>query len=138
MAYLSYTEYTALTRASNPVEKTDFDAYEEAAEVVIDSYVFDAIQRFDLLENDRYTSKIKKAVTLQVDYIRATCETAEEYAASDKEEASHSVSVGETSESVTYIHDGKDSANKASGGSKVAPLAVALLTKIKAIGRSVG
>lgn len=137
MAYLTYEEYSKLSLAKEKVEEDVFEAYETYAEAVVDSYTFDVIGRKSLMEDDYYSEKVKKAVAYQIDYMASVTEDASEYAQkTEKKVSSQSLSVGETSETISYSYDNSDNGNRTAGGVKVAPLAVALLGKVKALGRS--
>lgn len=138
MAYLTYEEYSKFSLAKEPVEESLFEAYETYAEAVIDSFTFYAIEKNSLLEDDYYSEKIKKAVAYQIDYMSNISESVLEYAQeAGKKVSSQSLSVGETSENISYSYDNSDNGNRTAGGMKVAPLAVALLGKVKALGRGI-
>lgn len=138
MAYLTYEEYTSLSLKKEKVSEDLFIAYEVYAEGIIDSFTFDVIAREDLMNEEYYSDKIKKAMAYQIDYMTSTTDDASVYAEeSGKKVSSESVSVGETSESVSYSYDSGVENNRTAGGIKVAPLAVPFLNKVKAIGRQV-
>lgn len=138
MAYLTYEEYKKLSLKKEVVTKDLFTAYEVYAEGVIDSYTFDVIGRESLMDDDYYSDKVKKAMAYQVDYMTTATDDASTFAESaEKKVSSESISVGETSENVSYSYDNSNNGNKATGGIKVAPLAVSVLSKIKALGRQI-
>ena len=138
MAYLTYEEYTALSLKKEQVSEDLFLAYEVYAEGIIDSYTFDVISREFLMNEDFYSEKIKKAMAYQIDYMTSATDEASTYAEeAGKKVSSESISVGETSEKVSYSYDSSVESNKAAGGIKVAPLAVPFLGKVRALGRQI-
>lgn len=138
MAYLTYEEYTALSLKKEKVSEDLFLAYEVYAEGIIDSYTFDAISKESLMDEDFYNEKIKKAMAYQIDYMTSATDEAFTYAQdAGKRVSSESISVGETSENVSYSYDSSVESNRAAGGIKVAPLAVPFLGKVRALGRQI-
>lgn len=138
MAYLTYDEYTALSLKKEQVSDDLFTAYEVYAEGVIDSYTFDVISKESLMDEDFYSEKIKKAMAYQIDYMTSATDDASMYAQdAGKKVSSESISVGETSENVSYSYDSSVESNKAAGEIKVAPLAVPFLGKVRALGRQI-
>lgn len=138
MAYLTYGEYTALSLKKEKVSEDLFLAYEVYAEGIIDSYTFDVISRENLMDEDFYSEKIRKAMAYQIDYMTSATDEASTYAEdAGKKVSSESISVGETSENVSYSYDSSVESNKAAGGIKVAPLAVPFLSKVRALGRQI-
>ena len=147
MAYLSYEEYKELSLV--PTEKrlseSLFEAFEIYAEVVINSFTFDAIEKYKLLIDDYYAPKVKKAVAYQIDYMNDEDSNSDSSLSTFTKEgekviSSHSVTVGETSESISYDNgavnsNGNSLENRASGGLKVSPIAVPILAKVRALGR---
>ena len=139
MAYLTYEEYRAMSPQSK-VSEDDFEILSSISEDVIDAFVFSAISRYGLIDDERYWNAIRKAIARQVDYIHA-CGGVEAYVdeAGKGELASESVTVGNTSESRSYVQGtGGMKAAMAGSGLRLSPLAVPLLKPIQAIGRQVG
>ena len=69
MAYLSYEEYKELSLVPDEKRLSEslFEAFEIYAEVVINSFTFDAIEKYNLLNDEYYAPKVKKAVAYQID-----------------------------------------------------------------------
>lgn len=149
MAYLSYEEYKelSLVPAEKRLSESLFEAFEIYAEVVINSFTFDVIEKYKLLNDDYYAPKVKKAVAYQIDYMNDEDNNLDSSLSTFTKEgekviSSHSVTVGETSESISYDNsalnsNGNSIENRASGGLKVSPLAVPILAKVRALGRGV-
>lgn len=150
MAYLSFEEYKKLSLETSDDKKLSenlFEAFEIYAEVVVNSFTFDAIEKYNLLNDEYYAPKIKRAVAYQIDYMNDDESSSDSSLTSFTKEgekviSSHSVTVGETSESVSYDNsaintNGNSIENRASGGLKVSPLAVPLLAKVRALGRGI-
>lgn len=139
MAYLTFEEYRKLSPQSK-VSEADFEVLSSIAEDVIDAFTFHAIPRYGLIDDEAYRDDIEKAVVRQVDFIVA-CGGAESYVAMAGvgETASESVTVGNTSESRSYVQGtGGLKATMTEEGLRLAPLAVIPLRRIQAIGRQVG
>lgn len=137
MAYLTYEDYKKLAfDKNNLLDEDTFDSYEIYAEAVVDGFTFDVISKESWMLNDTYySSKIKNAVCRQIEFMSNEESSISEY---EKKEgsnvSSYSVSVGGTSESVSY-NSTSDFSNFSVGGVKIAPLAVSLLSKLRAKGR---
>ncbi len=131
MAYLTYSEYTEAVKS--PMSEADFDVFEAMAEEVVDAYTFDAVERYGLMSSDIYAKRIKKAVAYETDTIADT----DGATVTEREIASRSVTVGETSESVTYVTNGQGDVTTLVNGIMLSPVARALLTKVRAMGRIV-
>ena len=149
MAYLSFEEYKefSLLPAEKRLSESLFEAFEIYAEVVVNSFTFDAIEKYNLLNDEYYAPKVKKAVAYQIDYMNDEDNNSDSSLSSFTKEgekviSSHSVTVGETSESISYDNsavnsNGNSIENRASGGLKVSPLAVPILAKVRALGRGI-
>lgn len=131
MAYLTYSEYTEAVKS--PMSEADFDVFEAMAEEVVDAYTFDAVERYGLMSSDIYAKRIKKAVAYETDTIADT----DGATVTEREIASRSVTVGETSESVTYVTNGQGDVTTLVNGIMLSPVARTLLTKVRAMGRIV-
>ena len=131
--YLTYDEY--LAKSKNPkVTEVSFEMYEPYAEAVINAYSFGIIDRENLIADNIHAKTIKLATALQIDFM-ATGGIDGYIGESGKDISSRSVSVGGTSESVSYGSSGSSKGNKATGGMEVHPFAVSLLPPIIAMGR---
>lgn len=130
MAYLTYEEYSAYK--ATPMSEDEFNVCEPIAEEIINAYVFDAIERHNLMASEYYAEKIKRAVALEADVVKDT----DGATSVERDIASHSVTVGETSESITYANDNQP-VTMYVNGIKLAPLARTLLVKARALGRAV-
>ena len=135
--YITYDEYKALSPMAT-LSEDDFEAVSSIASDVIDSYVFNAIRYYGLMEKKDAAERIKKAVARQIDFIQAAGGT-EAYLGSveRKPVASYSVSMGNTSESRSYGEAGGASAGVTGEGFIVSPLTCAYLKRIQAIGRQI-
>lgn len=131
MAYLTYSEYTEAVKS--PMSEADFDVYEAIAEEVVDAYTFDAVERYGLMSSEIYAKRVKKAVAYETDVIADT----DGATVTERDIASRSVTVGETSESVTYVTNGQCEVTTLVNGFKLSSVARTLLTKIRAMGRVV-
>lgn len=132
--YLSYDEYVEIMK--NPsVGQDSFDNYLVYAEAVVDAFTFSVIGKKNLMTVPYYKDMIKKATAFQIEYM-AKADSIDSYMdESGKKVASRSVTIGGTSESVTYANN--DAEAMTSGGMKVAPVAAFALAPVKALGRMV-
>ena len=139
MQYLTYEEYKTISPKAG-VSEDDFPAISSIASDVIDSYTFNAITRYDLMDDDMLVDKIRRAVASTVDYIEESggADAYMQTASKDgRSKISYSVSVGNTSESASFGDGGYESGVTAEGF-RIPPLAVLLLKKVQAIGRQIG
>lgn len=137
MDYLTFEEYMELSPMSALTED-EFATISSIACEIIDSYTFNAIEDYRLMDDDRFAERIRKAVARQIDFIQAkggiesylgTLET--------RPVDSFSVTVGNTSESKTYGSSSTASEGVTREGFIVSPLACAYLKRIQAIGRQI-
>lgn len=139
-SYLSYEEYKAYGLDS--MEEGEFNALSTYASRIIDAYTFNAIERYDLMNQPYYASKVKDAMAYQIAFMGKIGEDnalgtgAGEGAA----KASESETIGSYSHSVTYGSGSGKSASRQIfvGTMQVAPLAVSTLASIQALGRKIG
>ena len=137
--YLTYDEYKALSPMTSVLEGA-FEAISSIASDAVDSYVFNAIGDYCLMDNPETAEMVRKAVARQIDFIQASGGV-EAYLSKSTPEAvsSYSVSMGNTSESRTYGDGGKGSSvGVTAEGFMISPLSCAYLKRIQAIGRMVG
>ena len=137
--YLTYDEYKKLSPLT-PVTEGDFEAISSIASDVVDSYVFNAIKDYGLMEKEDAAELIRKAVARQIDFIQAAGGMEAYLAKTERHPvASYSVSVGNTSESESYgTAAGSVSAGVTGEGLLVSPLTCVYLKRIQAIGRQIG
>lgn len=128
--YLEYDEYKAMTGAT--ISEADYPVYEDMAETIVDAYTFSVLKRNGNALSV-YGEKVKRAMVYQLS-LMGSYKSLEAYSADNAEGVqSRSVTVGGTSESVTYKANGNDSSNVY--GMKIAPLAKAVLAPVRACGR---
>ena len=137
--YLTYDEYKALSPMTSVLEGA-FEAISSIASDAVDSYVFNAIKDYRLMERPDAAEVVKKAVARQIDYIQAVGGIEAYLGKTERQPvASYSVSVGNTSESTTYgTAAGGASAGVTGEGLLVSPLACVYLKRIQALGRMIG
>ena len=138
--YLSYEEYKAY--GLDDMEEGEFNALSTYASRIIDAYTFNAIERYDLMNDPYYASKVKDAVAYQVYFMgkigqdNALGTGAGEGAA----KVGESETIGSYSHSITYGSGSGKSASRQVfvGTMQVAPLAVSTLAPVQAMGRKIG
>lgn len=129
--YLTLADYKEAF-PNHKVSDDDFIAFESVAESAIDSATFSVLKK-DSSVLAFYADTVRKAVGLQLEFMGSFASLDSYCAEAGKAMASHSVTVGGTSESVTY----KDSSvlSFCDGGLKISPLVVSMLAPIRAMGR---
>lgn len=137
--YITFDEYKKLSPIST-ITEDDFEAISSIASDVVDSYVFNAIKDYCLMEREDAAELIKKAVARQIDFIQAAGGVDAYIGNTERRPvASYSVSVGNTSESKSYgAAAGGASAGVTGEGLLVSPLACVYLKRIQALGRMIG
>ena len=137
--YITLDEYRKLSPL-NTILESDFEAISSIASDVVDSYVFNAIRDYCLMEREDAAELIKKAVARQIDFIQAQGGMDAYLGKAERRPvSSYSVSVGNTSESESYgTAAGGASSGVTGEGLLVSPLACAYLKRIQAIGRMIG
>lgn len=129
--YLTLADYKEAF-PNHKVADDDFIAYESVAESAIDSATFSVLRK-DSEVFECFSFRLKKIMGLQLEFMGSFASLDSYCAEAGKAMASHSVTVGGTSESVTY----KDSSvlSFCDGGLKISPLVVSMLAPIRAMGR---
>lgn len=137
--YITLDEYRKLSPL-NTILESDFEAISSIASDVVDSYVFNAIRDYCLMEREDAAELIKKAVARQIDFIQAQGGMDAYLGKTERRPvSSYSVSVGNTSESESYgTAAGGASSGVTGEGLLVSPIACAYLKRIQAIGRMIG
>ena len=141
-SYLSYEEYKAY--GLDAMEEGEFNALSTFASRIIDAYTFNAIERYDLMNQPYYASKVKDAMAYQIFFMGKIGEDnalgtgAGEGAA----KVGESETIGSYSHSISYGSDsgsGKSASRQVFVGTmQVAPLAVSTLAPVQALGRKLG
>lgn len=128
--YLEYEEYKAM--AGNTISEEDYPGYEDMAEAIVDAYTFGVLKKNDKALST-YGYKVKQAMVYQL-ALMGSYKSLDAYSADNAEDVqARSVTVGGTSESVTYKSSGYSGNNV--NGMRLAPLAKVLLAPVRACGR---
>ena len=141
MSYLSYEEYKAY--GLNDMGESEFDALSTYVSRLIDAYTFQAIPKYDLMEDEYYSQMVKDAMAFQMDFMSliGKDEALGTGEGAGAKKTGESETIGNYSHSISYGSGSASSKGQSVqtfvGTIQLASLVVTTLAPIRAIGRRI-